>query len=106
MSRNDSSFSNTWLSKVRKPRTPARVRWQSGAHAWPCSAGGVGMSVYAIAQLSFKDRRAYARYQARFMDVLRKSRGGRLLVADEAPLQLEGRWDRDKLVIISFPDEV
>ena len=63
------------------------------------------MSVYAIAQLSFKDRRAYARYQARFMDVLKKSRDGRLLVADEAPLQLEGRWDREKLVIIAFPDE-
>jgi len=63
------------------------------------------MSVYAIAQLSFKDRAAYARYQARFMDVLKKFRGGRLLVADEKPLQLEGRWDRDKLVVIAFPNE-
>ena len=63
------------------------------------------MTVYAVAQLSFKDRGAYARYQARFMDVLRKFRGGRLLVADESPQQLEGRWESDKLVVISFPDE-
>jgi uncharacterized protein (DUF1330 family) len=30
---------------------------------------------------------------------------GRLLAADEHPLVLEGQWDRDKLVLMSFPDE-
>jgi len=62
------------------------------------------MTVYAIAQLKMTDRAAYDRYQARFFDVFRKF-SGRLLSADESPLVLEGAWDRDKLVLMSFPDE-
>ncbi|MFT4570488.1 MAG: hypothetical protein ACI8TX_001747 [Hyphomicrobiaceae bacterium] len=30
---------------------------------------------------------------------------GRLLVNDEAPRLLEGEWDKDKVVLISFPDK-
>ena len=30
---------------------------------------------------------------------------GRLLSADENPAVIEGAWDRDKLVLMSFPDE-
>jgi uncharacterized protein (DUF1330 family) len=63
------------------------------------------VTVYAIAQLRITDRAAYDRYQARFMDVFRSHRG-RLLVADECPHVVEGRWDRDKVVLMSFPDEV
>ena len=62
------------------------------------------MTVYVIAQLRFTDRAAYDRYQARFWDVFRQF-DGRLLVADEQPTVLEGRWDREKVVIMSFPDE-
>ena len=62
------------------------------------------MTVYVIVQLKMNDRAAYDRYQARFFDVFRKF-GGRLLSADEHPLVLEGAWDRDKLVLMSFPDE-
>lgn len=62
------------------------------------------MTVYALAQLSMKDRNAYDRYQARFMGVFRKFRG-RLLAADEHPAVLEGTWQRDKAVLMSFPDE-
>ena len=62
------------------------------------------MTVYAVAQLRFIDRAAYDRYQARFMDVFRRHRGT-LLVADESPEVIEGRWDRDKVVLMSFPDE-
>ena len=62
------------------------------------------MTVYAIAQLRFIDRAAYDRYQARFMDVFRRHRGT-LLAADESPEVVEGRWDRDKVVLMSFPDE-
>lgn len=62
------------------------------------------MTVYAIAQLRFTDRVAYDRYQARFMDVFRHYRGT-LLAADGSPEVIEGRWDRDKLVLMSFPDE-
>ncbi len=62
------------------------------------------MTVYVIVQLKMTDRAAYDRYQARFFDVFRKFRG-RLLSADEHPVVIEGTWDRDKLVLISFPDE-
>jgi uncharacterized protein (DUF1330 family) len=62
------------------------------------------MTVYVIAQLKMTDRPTYDRYQARFFDVFRKF-SGRLLSADENPAVLEGAWDRDKLVLMSFPDE-
>jgi uncharacterized protein (DUF1330 family) len=62
------------------------------------------MTVYVIVQLKIFDRAAYGRYQARFFDVFKKF-AGRLLSADEDPAILEGAWDRDKLVLMSFPDE-
>jgi len=62
------------------------------------------MTVYVIVQLRMIDRAAYDRYQARFFDVFRKF-NGRLLSADENPAVLEGVWYRDKLVLMSFPDE-
>ena len=62
------------------------------------------MTVYVIVQLSINDRARYDRYQSRFFEVFRKF-SGRLLSADENPQVLEGAWDRDKLVMMSFPDE-
>jgi uncharacterized protein (DUF1330 family) len=62
------------------------------------------MTVYVIAQLKMTDRAAYDRYQARFFEVFRKF-SGRLLSADESPSVVEGDWNRDKLVLMSFPDE-
>jgi uncharacterized protein (DUF1330 family) len=62
------------------------------------------MTVYVIVQLKMTDRAAYDRYQARFFDVFKKF-DGRLLSADEDPTVVEGAWDRDKLVLMSFPDE-
>jgi uncharacterized protein (DUF1330 family) len=62
------------------------------------------VTVYAIAQLRFTDRAAYDRYQARFMEVFCQY-SGTLLAADESPQVVEGRWDREKLVLMSFPDE-
>jgi uncharacterized protein (DUF1330 family) len=62
------------------------------------------MTVYALAQLSIKDRTAYDRYQARFMGVFRQFKG-RLLAADERPSVLEGAWSGEKVVLMSFPDE-
>ena len=47
------------------------------------------MTVYVIAQLKFKDRPRYDRYQSRFMDVFHQF-DGRLLAADEHPVVLEG----------------
>jgi len=59
------------------------------------------MSVYVVAQLRFTDEAIYRRYQGRFASVFAGA-GGRLLVADEAPIVLEGEWTRDKLVIMEF----
>lgn len=60
--------------------------------------------VYAIAQLTITDRATYDRYQARFMGVMKKFKG-RVLAADEDPLVVEGSWDREKVVLLEFPDE-
>lgn len=62
------------------------------------------MTVYVIAQLKFTDLPAYRRYQERFMGVMARHQG-RLLAADESPRVLEGTWDGDKVVLLSFPDE-
>ena len=62
------------------------------------------MTVYVIVQLKMIDRAAYDRYQARFFDVFKRF-NGRLLSADEEPKVLEGAWNRDKLVLMSFPDD-
>jgi uncharacterized protein (DUF1330 family) len=62
------------------------------------------VTVYAIAQLRFTDRAAYDRYQARFMEIFDRH-PGRLLAADESPQVVEGQWDREKVVLMSFPDE-
>lgn len=62
------------------------------------------MAVYIIAQLKFTQREIYDRYQARFFDVFRKFKG-RPLVADERPQVLEGAFDRDKVVVLEFPDQ-
>lgn len=62
------------------------------------------MTVYAIAQLRFTDRAAYDKYQMRFADVFRRYHGT-LLAADERPQVVAGSWDREKVVLMSFPDE-
>jgi len=62
------------------------------------------VTVYAIAQLRFTDRAAHDRYQANFLDVFRRH-PGTLLAADESPQVVKGRWDREKVVLMSFPDE-
>lgn len=62
------------------------------------------MTVYALAQITIHDREAYGRYQARFMEVFQRFEG-RLLAADEAPSVIEGDWDREKAVLMAFPDE-
>ena len=62
------------------------------------------MPVYAIALLTITDRMVYDRYQARFMGVLKRYQG-RLLAADENPVVVEGEWERDKVVLLAFPDE-
>jgi uncharacterized protein (DUF1330 family) len=62
------------------------------------------MPVYAIAQLKITDRAVYDRYQAKFMGVMKRFQG-RVLAADESPKLVEGTWNREKVVLLSFPDE-
>jgi uncharacterized protein (DUF1330 family) len=57
-----------------------------------------------LRNLKITDRTAYDRYQAKFMGVM-KHFHGRVLAADEKPQVIEGEWDRDKVVLLSFPDE-
>jgi uncharacterized protein (DUF1330 family) len=64
----------------------------------------INVTVYAIAQLRLTDRAVYDRYQARFMEIFRRH-PGTLPAADESPEVIEGKWDREKLVLMSFPDE-
>jgi len=64
----------------------------------------VKFMVYAIAQLTITDRATYDRYQAKFMGVMKRYQG-RVLAADESPQVVEGTWDRQKVVLLSFPDE-
>jgi uncharacterized protein (DUF1330 family) len=59
------------------------------------------MTVFALAQLKFKDREAYQRYRDKFMPILMEF-GGRLLAADEKPETVEGIWEGDKVVLLSF----
>jgi uncharacterized protein (DUF1330 family) len=62
------------------------------------------MSVYVIAQISITDRDFYNKYQSRFLDVFKKFKGT-LLAADENPKTVEGVWNREKVILIEFPDE-
>ncbi|WBX99920.1 DUF1330 domain-containing protein [Ramlibacter tataouinensis] len=62
------------------------------------------VTVYVLAQLKFKDRAAYDRYQAAFGGVFGAFEGA-VLSADTRPKVLEGHWEGDKVVLLSFPDE-
>jgi uncharacterized protein (DUF1330 family) len=62
------------------------------------------MSVYVIAQISITDRDRYNKYQARFLEVFAKFKG-QLLAADENPQVVEGTWEKEKVVLMKFPDK-
>lgn len=62
------------------------------------------MKVYVIAQISITGADAYNRYQAAFMEVFGKFQGT-LLAADANPQIIEGAWDKEKVILMSFPDE-
>ncbi len=60
------------------------------------------MTVYAVARIKFKDRQAYGAYEAGFMEVFAQF-NGTLLGVDDEPQVLEGPWEHDRSVLISFP---
>lgn len=61
------------------------------------------MTVYFCVQVTIKDRAAYGRYADAFMGVFSKFKGT-MLAADFEPKVFDGEWDRDRLVLMSFPD--
>ena len=64
----------------------------------------MAMTAYAIAQISITERDSYNRYQAQFMQVFGQFKGS-LLAADASPQVVEGHWNREKVILMSFPDE-
>ena len=58
--------------------------------------------VYALGQLTIRDRERYQRYVRKFASSL-VGFEGELLAADEAPELLEGAWPHHKVVLIRFP---
>ncbi|MBT8148548.1 MAG: DUF1330 domain-containing protein [Pseudomonadales bacterium] len=62
------------------------------------------MTVYVVVQVKITVRETYDRYQSNFMEVFNQF-DGKLLANDESPRLLEGDWDKDKLVLIAFPDK-
>jgi uncharacterized protein (DUF1330 family) len=63
------------------------------------------MTVYVVGQIDVTDRDAYDRYRARFRDVLAKF-DGRLLAGDDHPKVIEGHLKREKIVLLSFADDM
>jgi uncharacterized protein (DUF1330 family) len=62
------------------------------------------MSVYAIALVKITDQEKYGRYVSNFGRVMSRFRG-KVLAADSEPKLIEGTWDRERAVILQFPDE-
>ena len=62
------------------------------------------MTVYLAVQVKIKDREAYDRYGAAFMPIFAKFKGT-MLAADFNPKVFDGEWDKDRLVLMSFPSE-
>jgi len=68
------------------------------------SSGCSAVAVFTIAQLRFTDEQAYRRYQAAFPAVFARFDAA-VIIADEAPVVLEGNWPFSKIVVLRFPDE-
>lgn len=62
------------------------------------------MAVYVVAQISITNADAYNKYQAKFMNVFTQF-NGKLLAADANPQIIEGNWNREKVILMQFPDE-
>jgi uncharacterized protein (DUF1330 family) len=62
------------------------------------------MSYYFIAQVDVRDREAYKAYIKAFLKLFGNYKG-EVIVADEAPLLLEGSWPANRTVVIRFDDE-
>ena len=62
------------------------------------------MSVFVVAQIKITNTESYNKYQSAFMNVFSRF-GGKLLAADAMPQVIEGNWDKEKIILMQFPDE-
>jgi len=62
------------------------------------------MAVYVVAQLNFRDRERYDKYQAAFFSTI-EGIECTPLAGDETPTVIEGDWQYDKVVLLSFKDQ-
>ncbi len=62
------------------------------------------MTVFVTVQVKITDRERYSRYEDNFMGVFNQF-DGTVLVNDYTPSVLEGKWEGDKVVVISFPSK-
>ena len=59
------------------------------------------MPAYFVAQVKITDADAFREYERGFFPTV-KPFGGRMLIADNAPLLLEGEWPEGRTVVIEF----
>jgi uncharacterized protein (DUF1330 family) len=59
--------------------------------------------VYVVVQLTIHDRERYDRYVSRFIPVI-DLYDGEVVAVDDHPEVLQGTWDHDRVVLLSFPD--
>jgi uncharacterized protein (DUF1330 family) len=62
------------------------------------------MSSYFIAQIKIHDWEEYEKYLEGYDEVFSKYKG-QVLVVDDSPTVLEGKWSYTRTVVIRFPDE-
>ena len=63
------------------------------------------MTCYVVALLRITERDQYDRYSSGFLSLFERSKGVRILAADEHPAIFEGDWDDRKIVILEFADD-
>ncbi len=59
------------------------------------------MSALVLAQVTIKDREAYAAYEAGFLAILNDHQG-QIVSVDESPDVLEGDWPCTRTVVLKF----
>ena len=66
-----------------------------------CDEPGAAMSALVLAQVTIKDREAYAAYEAGFLAILNDHQG-QIVSVDESPDVLEGDWPCTRTVVLKF----
>jgi uncharacterized protein (DUF1330 family) len=61
----------------------------------------ISMPAYFVAQVKVADAEAFREYERGFFPTLKPFRG-KMLIADNAPLSLEGEWPQGRTVVIEF----